>query len=274
MRTGELGGRRALVTGASRGIGRVIALALAGAGASVVATARASDALEETIALVTAAGGKAEAIPADLTDPGEVDALARAVGAVDVLVNNAAAKAAYTSVLGTGDAAWHEHLAVSLLAPVRLIRELAPGMVERRRGVIITLTSSAAVVPVPFIGPYAAAKRAAEWVTRLAAMELGPAGVRAVSVAPGLTSTEVADQLAASGQLGNWLAATPSRRLASPEEIAATIVWAASDAAGYLNGATLVVDGGHTAGEYHLLERMATHLPAADPLAGLVGWRT
>jgi NAD(P)-dependent dehydrogenase (short-subunit alcohol dehydrogenase family) len=94
-------------------------------------------------------------------------------------------------------------------------------------------TSSAAVVPVPLIGPYAAAKRAADWVTRLAATELGPSGVRAVSIAPGLTATEAAE-----------------------------------------HGAALRVDGGRTTGEYHLLERMAPHLPATDPLAGLASWRT
>jgi NAD(P)-dependent dehydrogenase (short-subunit alcohol dehydrogenase family) len=274
MPIGQLAGRCALVTGASRGIGRAISLALAAAGASVVVTARPGGELDKTVGLVTAAGGDARSVPADLTSAGEVDALAQAAGPVDVLVNNAAAKAAYASVLGTGDDVWEEHLAVSLLAPVRLIRALAPGMCARRNGVIITFTSSAATVPVPLIGPYATAKRAADWVTRLAAMELGPSGVRAVSIAPGLTATEAADRVAASGQLGNWIETTPAGRVASAEEIAATVAWAVSDEASYLNGATLRVDGGHTTGEYHLLARMAPQLPATDPLVGLVGRRT
>ena len=239
------------MTGGSRGLGRATAAALVAAGASVVITARASDDLEETAAELGVV-----ALPGDLTEPDDIARIAEACGEIDILVNNAAAKATYTSVLDSDDAQWDEHLGVSLLAPLRLVRALGPGMVARGKGVIITLTSTVAVVPVPLIGAYAVSKRAAEWLSQLIAMELGPAGVRALCVAPGLTGTAVVAHLAEDGQLGNWTDATPAGRIATPDEIAALIVWLASDACSYLTGTTVVADGGNTAGQFHLLARM------------------
>lgn len=265
-----LQGRRALVTGASRGIGQAVAAGLAAAGASVVATARASAELDATVAAINEAGGQASCIPADLHDRAAVHRLADEAGEVDVLVHCAAAKAAYSSVLGSEDDDWDSHLTISLLALARLIRRLGPGMAERGKGLIVNFSSSAAVVPVPLIGPYAAAKRAAEWLTRLTAMELGPAGVRAVTIAPGLCATDVSEVLRESGQLENWIATTPAGRIASAQEVAGAVVWLAGDTAGYVSGTTWVIDGGHNAGEYSLFRRMATRLPAEDPL-GAVG---
>lgn len=248
--TGLLG-RRALVTGGSRGIGRAIGSALARAGATVILSARPSAELD-----LAAQNMGGVAIPGDLRVPQDVEALARRAGDVDILVNNAAAKASYTAVLDSSDHQWEEHLSVSLLGPLRLIRALAPGMVARRRGVIITMTSSASVVPVPLIGPYSVSKRAAEWLTKLVAMELGPSGIRAVCVAPGLTGTDVAEHLANSGQLGNWTDSTPLGRIGSTDEMAELIAWLASDASAYITGTTIVADGGNTAGQFHLMHAM------------------
>ncbi|MGE0386700.1 MAG: SDR family NAD(P)-dependent oxidoreductase [Gammaproteobacteria bacterium] len=266
-----LAGRHALITGATRGIGRQTALAYARAGAALTLCARTRRDLDLLADELRAGGTQVRIVVADLARREDVDALARAATDVDIVVNNAAAKARFASVLGADDAHWDEHIAVNLMAPLKLLRVIGAAMAERGRGVIITFSSSAAIQPVPFIGAYAVTKRATEYLTRLAAMELGPRGVRAVCLAPGLTVTETVQHLFESGQAASWTSNTPLGRVAQSQEMAGLIVWLASDAAAYLTGTTVVVDGGNTTGQYHLLAASAGALSADDPCARLPG---
>ena len=241
----SLEGRTAIVTGASRGIGAAIALALDRVGARVALVARDRAALEAVAAQLH---NGPLVLVADLADP---DVPARLVadardqlGAIDVLVNNAALAArAPTEEL---DAALVDRLyAVNVRAPLLLIAALVPGMVERGRGAIINISSGSAVVGTPRRAAYAATKGAIDAATRSLAIELGPHGIRVNSVAPGVVDTHMwARNKAIPGVIEEIEALTPLRRWATPEDIADVVVFLASDAARFVTGETMCVDGG------------------------------
>jgi NAD(P)-dependent dehydrogenase (short-subunit alcohol dehydrogenase family) len=240
-----LEGRAALVTGASRGIGAAIARALDRAGARVALVARDVAALDATAEQL---GNDPVVLAADLADP---DVPARLVaeasdrlGGIDVLVNNAAAAArAPTEQL---DAALVDRLyAVNVRAPLLLIAALIPSMVERGSGVIISLSSVSAVVGTPRRAAYAATKGAIDAATRSLAIELGPHGIRVNSVAPGVVDTEMwARNKAIPGVVEQIEALTPLRRWSTPDDVADVVVFLATDAARFVTGETMSVDGG------------------------------
>ncbi len=241
----SLDGRTAIVTGASRGIGAAIARALDRAGARVALVARDREALGAVAADLQ---NGPVILPVDLADP---DAPARLVaeardrvGAIDVLVNNAALAArAPTDEL---DAELVDRLyAVNVRAPLLLIAALVPSMVERGRGAIINISSGSAVVGTPRRAAYAATKGAIDAATRSLAIELGPHGIRVNSVAPGVVDTEMwARNKAIPGVIEEIEAMTPLRRWATPEDIADVVAFLASDAARFVTGETVCVDGG------------------------------
>jgi NAD(P)-dependent dehydrogenase (short-subunit alcohol dehydrogenase family) len=245
MQSQSLEGRAAIVTGASRGIGAAIARALDRAGARVVLVARdlpALDAVAERLA------NDPVVLAADLADPavpGRVVVEARdRLGAIDVLVNNAAVAArAPTEEL---DAALVDRLyAVNVRAPLLLIAALVPGMVERGSGSIISISSGSAVVGTPRRAVYAATKGAIDAATRSLAIELGPHGIRVNSVAPGVVDTGMwARNKAIPGVIEEIEALTPLRRWATPEDVADVVAFLASDAARFVTGETVCVDGG------------------------------
>ncbi len=245
MQPQPLEGRTALVTGASRGIGAAIARALDRAGARVALVARDRDALDAVAARLT---NDPVVLTADLAEP---DVPARLVaevcdrlGGIDVLVNNAAVAArAPTEQL---DAALVDRLyAVNVRAPLLLIAALIPSMVERGSGVIISLSSVSAVVGTPRRAAYAATKGAIDAATRSLAIELGPHGIRVNSVAPGVVDTEMwARNKAIPGVVGQIEALTPLRRWSTPDDVADVVVFLASDAARFVTGETMSVDGG------------------------------
>ncbi len=245
MQSQSLEGRTALVTGASRGIGAAIALALDRAGARVALVARNVAALD---AVAERLGNDPVVLAADLADP---DVPARLVaeasdrlGRIDVLVNNAAAAAREpTEKL---DAALVDRLyAVNVRAPLLLIAALIPSMVERGSGVIISLSSVSAVVGTPRRAAYAATKGAIDAATRSLAIELGPHGIRVNTVAPGVVDTEMwARNKAIPGVVEQIEALTPLRRWSTPDDIADVVVFLASDAARFVTGETMCVDGG------------------------------
>jgi NAD(P)-dependent dehydrogenase (short-subunit alcohol dehydrogenase family) len=240
-----LEGRNALVTGASRGIGAATARALDRAGARVAIVARNSKELAEVAAGLTR---HPVVLAGDLSEPGTpadvaVSALS-ALGSVDILVNNAAA-AARLDTVDTDAALIDQMLAVNVRAPLLLIAALIPPMTEHGRGSIINLSSVSGRIGTPRRAAYAASKGAIDAATRSLAMELGPAGIRVNSVAPGVVDTALwAKNKAVPGVIEAIENQTPLRRWADPEDVADVIVFLASDAARFVTGETISVDGG------------------------------
>ncbi|AZM59062.1 MULTISPECIES: SDR family NAD(P)-dependent oxidoreductase [unclassified Streptomyces] len=240
----DLAQQTALVTGATAGIGRATALALAARGADVVVHGRDEQRAADTVRRIEALGAKARFEPADLSDPAQVTALADRAGAVDILVNNAGIFH-FARTVDTTPATFDAHIDINLRAPYLLVQALAPGMAERGRGAIINVSSGAAGTPGLGSGVYGATKAALESLTRVWAAEFGPAGVRVNAVAAGPTRTEgtagYGDAFESAGQ------AVALRRLADPEEIAGAIAFMACSDASYVNGATLLAMGGQPA---------------------------
>jgi NAD(P)-dependent dehydrogenase (short-subunit alcohol dehydrogenase family) len=241
----SLEGRTAIVTGASRGIGAAIARALDHAGARVALVARNAEALDAVAGQLT---NDPVVVVADLADPAVpgrvVDEARNRLGAIDVLVNNAAL-AARTPTEELDAALVDRLFAVNVRAPLLLIAALVPTMVERGSGVILSISSGSAVVGTPRRAAYAATKGAIDAATRSLAIELGPAGIRVNSVAPGVVDTEMwARNKAIPGVIEEIEALTPLRRWATPDDIADVVVFLASDAARFVTGETVCVDGG------------------------------
>lgn len=234
-----------MVTGASRGIGAATARALDRAGARVVLVARDSAQLN---AVADELSHEPVVLQADLAERDAPAHIARqaleAVGQVDVLVNNAAAAARLPTV-DTGADVIDNLLAVNVRAPLLLIAGLVPSMIENGGGSIINLSSVSGLTGTPRRAAYAASKGALDAATRSLAMELGPSGIRVNSVAPGVVDTAIwAKNKAVPGVVESIEAQTPLRRWADPEDIADVIVFLASDAARFITGETISVDGG------------------------------
>jgi NAD(P)-dependent dehydrogenase (short-subunit alcohol dehydrogenase family) len=233
-----------LVTGGTSGIGRVAAERFAAGGAHVVISGRSAERGAEVVDGITAAGGTARFIAADLASPAEAQALAAAAGDVEILVNNAAIfpfGATHEVPLAELEAT----LDVNIVAPFLLTAALAPGMAGRGRGAIVNVSTMVASFGLPGMAAYSASKAALELLTKVWAAEYGPQGVRVNAVAPGPTRTP---GTVAMGDGIDQLAATlPLGRAASPDEIADAIVYLASDSASFITGAILPVDGGRVA---------------------------
>jgi len=249
--------RHALVTGASHGIGRGIALALAVAGADVALSARGHAELEQVAAEIRALGRQAVAIACDVTNPAAVAQMAESalagLGSVDILVNNAGAAASH-KFLGHPDELWHHMLAVNLTSVYYVTKALTPQMVARGAGRIIMIASVASKVGARYIAAYTAAKHGVLGLTRALAAELVASGITVNAICPGYVDTPMTD-----GTIANMVARTklneaqarealeqmsPQRRLIAPDEVADLAVYLASDSARGITGQAINVDGG------------------------------
>lgn len=243
----DLTGKTALVTGASRGIGRAIALALAEAGATVCLNFRTHhDQAKETLTAIEARGGNGFIHQADVSDGAQVGAMIEAVlarsGRLDILVNNAGLTKDRL-LLEMDDSDWEDVLRTNLTGVYHCCKAVARSMIMRRWGRIINLSSVTASRGAKGQVNYAASKGAVEALTRSLAIELAPKGVTVNAIAPGLIQTDMSRPILAMAEpvIRDRI---PMRRLGTPEDVAPLAVFLASEAAGYLTGQVIAVDGG------------------------------
>ena len=248
----DLSGKKAFVTGASRGIGQAIAVAFADAGADVALVARSADGLAETAEGVTAAGREAHVITADVTSQEEVDAAARSaidkLGYVDIVVNNAGGSNFMVGFADLRLAGWDKLIRLNLSSAVYVCHAFAGHLLERAQGSVINVASVAGVASAPLMSPYGAAKAGLISLSKSLAVEWAGSGVRVNALCPGWTATALNRTLWEDPEAGPATIATvPMHRWGRAEEMAGPAVFLASDASSYMTGQALVVDGGQTA---------------------------
>lgn len=245
----DLTGKTALVTGATSGIGKATALALAEAGAVVAVSGRDRTKGDAVVQTIIASGGSAVFVAGALVDAASaIDLAARAKlalgGRVDILVNNAG-QFPFGPTASLDETSFDDVYAVNVKAPWFLVAALAPEMAARGAGAIVNVTTMVADFGVDGMALYGSTKAALTLLTKAWAAEFGPSGVRVNAVSPGPTRTE------GTASMGNALdqlaALAPAGRPAAAEEIAATIVFLASDEASFVHGAVLAADGGRSA---------------------------
>jgi NAD(P)-dependent dehydrogenase (short-subunit alcohol dehydrogenase family) len=248
-----------MVTGAGRGIGRAIAMKLANDGFSVIATGRGGEAARETASLV---GGRYFAM--DVRDPASVRSVAEQVDELKVLVNCAGVFPA-GRVLDVTPEEYRDVMDINVGGLLFTMQAFRPLLV-RSRGAIVNVTSIAATMAAPALGVYSASKAAAKALTELAALELGPLGVRVNAVAPGHTQTESNGNALGPGEMPRPSSVIPLRRVAIPDDMASAVAFLASDEANYITGHTLTVDGGLTLGtsDYFRAANAATESDRAE----------
>jgi NAD(P)-dependent dehydrogenase (short-subunit alcohol dehydrogenase family) len=252
-----LAGRRAVVTGAGRGIGRSIALALALEGANVAVTARTHSEIEQLVAEIQTMGRKSIAVSCDVTDPEQVKHMAttliEGLGGIDILVNNAG-NAGSHKFLNHSDELWHRMLSVNLTSVYYVTKAFVPALVDQRYGRIINIASIASRVGGSYIAAYTAAKHGVLGLTRALALELMPYNITVNAICPGyvntpMTGASVSNIAARTGMpeskareaLENT---SPQKRLIEPEEVAAIVVFLAQDISRGITGQAINIDGG------------------------------
>jgi NAD(P)-dependent dehydrogenase (short-subunit alcohol dehydrogenase family) len=238
-----LTGQRALVTGATSGIGRAVALQLAREGAEVVVHGRDATRGAKTVEEITASGGKAGFIAADLGEAADVQWLAGEAGDIDILINNAGI-AVFHPTAEFDVATFDRMFASNVRAPFFLVAAIAPGMAARGHGSIVSLSSMAGGVGLVGGAAYGATKASLEAMTRAWAAEYSASGVRVNAIAPGPVYTPSPSGPEFITALGET---TPMHRASQPEEIAEVVAFLASPRASYITGTTVAADGGRRA---------------------------
>ncbi|MCU0267642.1 MAG: SDR family oxidoreductase [Acidimicrobiales bacterium] len=244
----SIGGRVAVVTGAASGMGRATARLLAEQGARVAAVDVQAERLAAEVGEITATGATAVALPADLSDRDAVTAVVaqarRELGPVDILVNNAGV--ALPTELGSADylASWDRTFAVNLTAYVVALRACLEDLVRDGEGRVVNVASTEGVGATAYNSAYVAAKHGVVGLTRAAAVELGPTGVRVNAVLPGPIRTGMTELIPDEAKDKFAHRRVPARRYGDPEEVAQMILSLVLPAASFTNGAVLAVDGG------------------------------
>lgn len=254
-----LTGKRAVVTGAGKGIGRSIALALAHAGADVAITARTASDLEQLAQEIQALGRRAVTVTCDVTDANQVQHMAstflKELGGLDILVNNAG-NAGSHKLLNHPDELWQRMLAINLTSVYQVSKAFLPTLVEQRSGRVITIASIASRVGSNYIAAYTASKHGVLGLTRSMAVEMLPYNITVNAICPGYVDTPMTDysvnnMVTRTGmseeKARDFLAkASPQQRLIAPEEVAAIAVFLALDVSRGITGQAINIDGGGT----------------------------
>lgn len=240
------------MTGASRGIGRAIAVAFADAGASLAIVARSQDGLEATAAEIGTRGSDAVVVTADVADAASVrsavDQTVETFGTLDILVNNAGAAPFRASVLDSALEGFEKYLRVNFLSALYAIQAAGPHLLAKGSGCVLNVASIAGLAGAPGISYYGAAKAAMINLTKTTAVEWAPKGVRVNALAPGWIETNMTLRLREDPATGErMLSDIPLGRFGSADEVASAAVFLCSDAASFITGAVLVVDGGEVA---------------------------
>ena len=249
----DLTGKTAVVTGSSRGIGRAIVERMAEHGAKVVVSSRKAGPCDEVAREINTRHGdeRAIAVPANISSKEDLqrlcDTARERFGKIDVLVCNAASNPYYGPLAGISDEQFRKILDNNILSNHWLITMVAPGMIERRDGSIIIVSSIGGLRGSPIIGAYNVSKAADFQLARNYATEYGPSNVRVNCIAPGLIRTDFARALWENPEtLRRSTAGAPLRRIGEPDEIAGAAVFLASAAGGFMTGQKIVIDGGVT----------------------------
>lgn len=248
----DLTGKRALVTGASRGIGRAVAVAYARAGADVAVLARNAELLEDVAGEIRALGrravvAQADVLEAEATRAAVTSAIAE-LGGLDVLVNNAGGNSFSIPVAQMRVSGWEKTMRLNLDSILHITQEALPALAEDKDGVIINVSSVAGLRGAPTMAHYGAAKAALLSLTQSLAIETAWMGIRVNALVPGWIDTDLTDFLRASEEVEKGtLSRVPMQRWGTAEEIAEPAVFLASSAAAFMTGQVLVVDGGLSA---------------------------
>lgn len=245
----DLSGKRALITGASRGIGAAIAQRMAANGASIALVSRRREGLEEVAQRLEVIGAATVIITANMSRSDEVlsilPQLRQSWDSIDILVNNAGTNPVYAPLTQLEESAWDKVLDVNLKGPFLLSREVGALMAERGSGAIVNIASTGGLEPAPMLGAYSVSKAGLIMLTKVLAAELGSSGVRVNCIAPGLVETKFAEVLVKTEAIHDaYVSRAALGRHGQPHEIAAAAHFLASEAAAYMTGQVMVIDGG------------------------------